>query len=123
MTDIYHTNHLDRATRTQSTTHPTRNRKSGRCQNRANVFVFLFVIATSFGQPAFSGSLSSGDQQRLVMLRAQRQSAEDELKTNLAAQNTQGTSDQQRAALLDRAKQLRNQIDKSSKEEQQILTK
>jgi hypothetical protein len=65
----------------------------------------------------------SAENPRIIAIRVERQTAQKELATNLAAQNRPGTSDQARATLKNRETLLRNQINNLNSEEQQLSPK
>lgn len=65
----------------------------------------------------------SAENPRIIAIRVERQNAQKELATNLAAQNRPGTPAQTRDTLKNRETQLRNQINNLNSEEQQLSPK
>ena len=98
-----------------------RRRKLSLVARYTTALVLAFSIVNSTVQPAVADSISSSDQQKIMALRVRCHNAEIELQANQAALNKPGTSDQQRAALSSRATQLHDEIDRATKEEQQIV--
>lgn len=65
----------------------------------------------------------SAENPRIIAIRVERQNAQKELATNLAAQNRPGTPAQTLDTLKNRETQLRNQINNLNSEEQQLSPK